>query len=196
MANLLNVAKANVTNEREKQMTNLVNAINVENASLGSVIRSVVAIAMNKENDNCGFANLVLDTICKAQNAVVTRQTNDIKKCVIECYPYKDENGTMLHKVNGLYVPFAKYSASIIKSAYYNAIGVTKVDKEAKRATEEEITKANEKKEEEKKKKTEATEKAAKESEIIRNFYKAVMGATTDAEIITIVRQHKEANKK
>lgn len=196
MANLVNVAKANVTNEREKQMTSLVNAINVENTSLGSVIRSVVAIAFDKDNNNCGFANLVLDTICGVQNAVVTMQTNDIKKRLIACYPYKDSDGTMLHKVSGLYVPFTKYSASIIKSAYYNAIGVTKVDKDAKRATEAEVTKANEKKAAEKKRKTEATEQAAKESEIILNFYKALMDASTDAEIITIVRQHKESNKK
>ena len=196
MGNLLKVAKANVSEMREKQVKNLVSAINKEAVSIGAVIRSIVAIAYDDASENCGFANLVLDTICKKANAAVAMSINAIKKEVIACYPYKNEANELLQKKDGLYVKIEKFDGRLIKRAYYASIGVTKIDKDFRQATAEEVAKVEKAREDKKAEKAKDKKEAELQAKGIMEFYEELMKAQNDTDIIRLVRSQQEIGKK
>lgn len=152
---------ANINNEK---VANVIRLINAENVSFGSVVRNFIAVADGDE-----YASYMLDTICKEQNAKIVLSVNDIKKRIIIAYPYRREM-IMLTKKEGLFVPMTKYSADVIKKAFYNAVGVTDTKKFVP-ATEEEIAE-NEAKVEAKKaeKKAAAEQKKQQEAEKTKKY--------------------------
>lgn len=179
-ANATKVAKvesANVANAIDNNaVQQVINAINNEAKSFGAIIRNFVAVA--KEN---AVAMYMLETILKHPFVQKKKETstNDIRQAVVSAFPYV-HNGVMLHKVNGIYVPYEQYSADIIKKAFYNAVGATKVQKDFAPATEEQIAEAEE--QTAKKKEERAEKKAAKKAneEMLARFFEEMMQATED----------------
>lgn len=154
----------------------VINAINAEAKTFGAIIRNFVAVA--KEN---ATALYMLETILKHPYVQKRKETstNDIRQAVIAAFPYV-KDGTLLHKVNGLYVPYEQYSADIIKKAFYNAVGATKVQKDFAPATEEQIAEAEE--QAAKKAEERAEKKAAKKAneEMLARFFEEMMQATEE----------------
>lgn len=179
-------------NSQSENVNKVVNLINVEAQSLGAVVRNFIAVA---ETDD--FAAYMLRTICKHENPAISLTVNEIKKRVINQYPYKDENNTLLKKDNDLYVPLTKYTGDIIKKAFYNAVGATKeTAKEFVPATAEQIEQHNKEKEQKKQqKKAENEEKKAK-AEIYEAFYNELMQCKNMEEAWTIIRAHKANESK
>ena len=177
--------KTNKNNQSE-DVNKVVNLISKEAQTLGAIVRNFIAVA---ENDN--FAAYMLRTICKHETPAISLTVNEIKKRVITCYPYKDENNTLLKKENDLYVPIESYSGDIIRKAFYNAVGATNVQKEFAPATEEQIKEHTKAKEEKKaQKKTENEQKKAR-AEMYEAFYNELMQCKNMEEAWTIIRTHK-----
>ena len=177
--------KKNV-NVQAENVNNVINLISKEAQSLGAVVRNFIAVV--ESND---FAAYMLRTICKHETPAISLTVNEIKKRVIACYPYKDENNTLLKKENDLYVPIENYSGDIIRKAFYNAVGETKVTKDFVIATAEQIEQHNKAKEEKKaQKKTENEQKKAR-AEMYEAFYNELMQCKNMEEAWTIIRAHK-----
>lgn len=191
-ANAANVAKvenANVaTTIDNSAVQQVINAINAEAKTFGAIIRNFVAVA--KEN---ATALYMLETILK--HPFVQRKketsTNDIRQAIIAAFPYV-KDGAILHKVNGLYVPYEQYSGDIIKKAFYNAVGATKVQKDFAPATEEQIAEAEAKAEEKKAKRQAKAEQKKADAELLKKFWDECMKAT-EANIWDIVSKYKVA---
>lgn len=164
----------NAVNNNDIQQ--VINAINAEAKSLGAIIRNFVAVA--KDN---ATALYMLETILGHPFIVDEKETptNDIRQAIITAFPYV-KDGTMLHKVNGLFTPYTQYSADIIKKSFYNAVGATKVKTDFTPATEDEIAAAKE--QAEKKKEERAEKRAAKKAneEMLAKFFEEMMQATED----------------
>lgn len=177
--------KANVNNESVKQV---INKINAEALSLGAIIRNFVSVC---EED--AYAKYMLQSILSYHlpDVLVVHSVNAIRKAIVAAYPYKGEQGELLHKRDGIFVPVEKYNGAIISRAFYSAIGVTKkVD--VKRASEDEVAKAEAKREERKQKaaNTRAIDKANRE--LLEKFWDECMKAT-EANIWDIVSKYKVA---
>lgn len=176
-ANVAQVESTNVANAIDNNaVQQVINAINAEAKTFGAIIRNFVAVA--KDN---ATALYMLETILGHPFVQKKKETstNDIRQAVIAAFPYV-KDGVMLHKVNGLYVPYEQYSADIIKKAFYNAIGATKVQKDFAPATAEEIAEAEE--QAEKKKEERAEKRAAKKAneEMLKRFFEEMMEATEE----------------
>lgn len=176
-ANAAKVAKVennNVANAIDNNaVQQVINAINAEAKTFGAIIRNFVAVA--KEN---ATAMYMLETIL-GHRFVQKTSTNDIRQAVVAVFPYV-KDGVLLHRVNGLYVPYEQYSADIIKKAFYNAVGATKVQKDFAPATAEEIAAAEE--QATKKAEERAEKKAAKKAneEMLAKFFEEMMQATEE----------------
>lgn len=126
----------------------VINKINGEMKSLNSVIGAFKEVAKKDS-----FANLMLETICKNRKEKDTEpielDVNIIKKYVIKAYPYKAaDKKTMLKKDGGLYIPIEKdkYSADIIRKAYFAIVRPKKNQEEIVEATAEQIAQYQEEK--------------------------------------------------
>lgn len=182
--------KKNV-NVQTENVNNVINLISKEAQSLGAVVRNFISVAENND-----FAAYMLRTICKHETPAISLTVNEIKKRVISFYPYKDENNTLLKKENDLYVPIASYSGDIIRKAFYNAIGETKVTKDFVIATAEQIEENNKVKEEKKaQKKTENEQKKAR-AEMYEAFYNELMLCENMQDAWAIIRAHKANESK
>lgn len=174
--------QVNLQNENVNRVISLIEA---EGVSLGALVRNFMKVA---END--AFANLMLDSICGVNNAKIVYNANDIKMRIVAAYPYKNEEGVMLIKKDGFFVPIKEYTAKVIvKKAYYNAIGVTKkVDFTP--ATKEQIEEAAQQKEE--KRKAAAQKKADEKNErdLYKRFWEECMNAAP-ADLADIVQKYK-----
>lgn len=179
--------KESVKNAQVENVNSVINKINAESVSLGAVVRNFISVTETDE-----FARYMLDTITKQANANITLTVNEIKKRVVTCYPYKDENNKLLKKDNELFVPIEKYTGDIIKKAFYNAVGATK-KKEFTPATKEQI-KENETKKAEKKAE-QAAKVAAKKAnaEMLQAFFDEMM-KSTEANCWEIVMKYKKQN--
>ena len=169
----------------------MINLILKESQTLGAIVRNFIAVA---ENDN--FAAYMLRTICKHETPAISLTVNEIKKRVIACYPYKDENNTLLKKDGDLYVPFENYSGDIIRKAFYNAIGETKVTKDFAVATAEQIEQHNKAKEDKKLQKKAENEQKKARTEMYEEFYNELMQCKNMEEAWTIIRTHKANESK
>lgn len=191
-ANAANVAKvenANVANAIDNNaVQQVINAINAEAKTFGAIIRNFVAVA--KEN---ATALYMLETILK--HPFVQRKketsTNDIRQAVIAAFPYV-KDGVLLHKVNGLFVPYEQYSGDIIKKAFYNAVGATKVQKDFSPATEEQIAEAEAKAETAKAERKAKAEQKKADAELLKKFWDECMNATK-GNIWDVVQKYKVA---
>jgi hypothetical protein len=156
-------------------VNNVLKKIQEESLSLGAVVRNFVEVCKSDK-----YALYMLQTILNYHqpDVLVAYRVNDIRKAVVAAYPYKDESDTMLEKRNGIFVPIERYSGKIIAKAFYAAVGATKVPKEVKRATEEEVAAANAKVEERKQKaaNTRALDKANRE--LLEKFWDEMMKCT------------------
>lgn len=178
--------KVSAQSAQVENVNKVVNLISKEAQSLGAVVRNFISVAENND-----FAAYMLRVICKHEAPIISLTINEIKKRVISCYPYKDENNTLLKKENDLYVPIASYSGDIIRKAFYNAVGETKVTKDFVPATSEQIEQHNKEKEEKKaQKKTENEQKKAR-AELYESFYNELMQCKNMEEAWTIIRAHK-----
>ena len=159
-------------NLQEENVNRVISLIDAEGVSLGALVRNFMKVA---ESD--AFANLMLDSICGVNNAKIVYNANDIKMRIIAAYPYKNEEGVMLIKKDGIFVPIKEYTAKVIvKKAYYNAIGVTKkVDFTP--ATKEQIEEAAQKKEEKRKAAAQKKADALNEIGMLRRFWEEMMEA-------------------
>ena len=172
-----NVESTNVANAIDNNaVQQVINAINAEAKSFGAIIRNFVAVA--KEN---ATAMYMLETILGHPFEQETKEasTNDIRQAIIAAFPYV-KDGILLRKVNGLYIPYEQYSADIIKKAFFNAVGATKVQKDFAPATEEQIAAAEE--QAAKKAEERAEKKAAKKAneEMLAKFFEEMMQATKE----------------
>lgn len=200
-ANATNVAKVEKTNVANAIDNNavqqVINAINAEAKTLGAIIRNFVAVA--KEN---ATALYMLETILK--HPFVQRKketcTNDIRQAIVASFPYV-KDGVLLHKVNGLYVPYEQYSGDIIKKAFYNAVGATKVQKDFAPATAEQLAEAEAKAEEKKAERKATAEQKKADADLKAKLWEEVMGAGSADQAWAIVQKYKvqtaktEANK-
>lgn len=172
-------------NLQDENVNRVISLIEAEGVSLGALVRNFMKVA---EKD--AFANLMLDSICGVNNAKIVYNANDIKMRIVAAYPYKNEEGTMLVKRDGFFVPIKEYTAKVIvKKAYYNAIGVTKkVDFTP--ATKEQIEEAAQQKEE--KRKAAAQKKADEKNErdLYKRFWEECMNAAP-ADLAAIVQKYK-----
>lgn len=184
--------KVNAQSAQVENVNKVVNLISKEAQSLGAVVRNFIAVSESNE-----FAAYMLRTICKHENPIISLSVNEIKKRVIVCYPYKDENNMLLKKENDLYLPIENYSGDIIRKAFYNAVGATKeTAKDFIPATSEQIEQHNKEKEEKKaQKKTENEQKKAR-AEMYEAFYKELMQCKNMEEAWTIIRTHKANESK
>lgn len=178
------MSKINFSSER---VNSVINAINSESTTLGAVIRNFVAVC---ECDD--YARYMLDTITGMPQSFISMSVNSIKLAVIAKYPYKDKDNNLLRKDSGLFVPYGdKYTADIVKRAFYAAVGHTKpVD--VVPATKAQINEHNAKKEA---KKAESSRKAEAKKAAAANyekFYTEIMNAA-ESDIIAIVRRYKAA---
>lgn len=174
--------KINFSSER---VNSVINSINSESTTLGAVIRNFVAVC---ESDD--YARYMLDTITGKAQSFIAMSVNSIKLAVIAKYPYKDKDNNLLRKDSGLFIPYGdKYSADIIKRAFYAAVGATKpVD--VVPATETQIQEYNAKKEAKKAESNAKKEAAKAKADNYEKFYNEVMNAA-ESDIIAIVRKYK-----
>lgn len=171
-------------NLQEENVNRVISLIEAEGVSLGALVRNFMKVA---END--AFANLMLDSICGVNNAKIVHNANDIKMRIVAAYPYKNEEGVMLIKKDGIFVEMKEYKADIIKKAYYNAIGVTKkVD--FRQATKEEVEEVAKKKEERKVKAAETKAAKMNEQDLYKRFWEECMNAAP-ADLADIVQKYK-----
>ena len=174
------MSKINFSTER---VNSVINAINSESTTLGAVVRNFVAVC---ERDD--YARYMLDTITDTPCAHISMTVNAIKLAVIAKYPYKD-GGTLLRKDGDLFVPFEKYSADIIKRAFYVAVGHKKVAVVVA-ASAEDIQAHNAKKDAKKAEKTAKRETAKAKADNYKKFYNEIMNAA-ESDILAIVRKYK-----
>lgn len=161
----------------------VINAVNSESSSLGSVIRNFVAVC---ESDD--YARYMLDCITGKAQSFITMSINAIKLAVIEKYPYKDGN-TLLRKDGDLFVPFEKYSGDIIRRAFYVAVGHKKTAVVVAASTED-IEAHNAKKEAKKAENTAKREAAKAKADNYEKFYNEIMSAA-ESDVVAIVRRYK-----
>lgn len=166
----------------------IVKKINAEALSLGAVVRNFVEVA--KEDD---YARYMLQTICNhhADDALIVLKVNDIKKAVIAAYPYKNEDNVLLVKRDGIYVPIEKYNGAIISKAFYNAVGATKVPKDFRPATKEEVAEAEAKAEEKKAERKATAEQKKADADLKAKLWEEVMGAGSADQAWEIVQKYK-----
>lgn len=174
-----------LTNE---QVNEVLNKINAEAKTFGAVIRNFVAVAKANET-----AMYMLETILRHKFVQRNKETstNGIRLAIVAAFPYVND-GVLLHKVNGLFVPYEQYSADIIKKAYYNAVGATKVQKDFTPATEEQIAEAEAKAEA---KKLEKAEKKAAEkanAEALAEFVQQILAAESPEVAWTFIQTYKK----
>lgn len=161
----------------------VINAVNSESTTLGAVIRNFVAVC---ERDD--YARYMLDTITGKPQSFVSMSVNAIKVAVIDKYPYKD-GGTLLRKDGDLFVQFEKYSADIIRRAFYVAVGHKK-PAVVVAASAEDIQAHNAKKDAKKAESTAKREAAKAKADNYEKFYNEIMNAA-ESDIIAIVRKYK-----
>ena len=190
------VGNSNLTKE---QVGEIIRLIGEEGKSLGAVVRDFVEVA--KRNVT---AEYMLRTICadytvtdgeEPKAPIWVRLTiNDLKNKVIAAFPYKDGN-TMLHKVNGVFVPYTEYTADVIRKAFYNAVGATKVPEDFRPATAEEVAKAKAKAEQKKAERKAKAEQRKADAELLNKFWAEMMQAT-EGNCWEIVQKYKVATTK
>jgi hypothetical protein len=84
----MSTKKVNVQTESVNKVVDLINA---EAHSLGAIVRNFISVAESDE-----FAAFMLRTICKHETPAISLTVNEIKKRIIACYPYKDDNNKLL----------------------------------------------------------------------------------------------------
>jgi hypothetical protein len=188
------VGNSNLTNE---QIGEIIRLIGEESKSLGAVVRHFVEVA--KRN---ATAEYMLRTICadfvlidgeEPKGPIWVRLTiNDLKNKIIAAFPYKDGN-IMLHKVNGVFVPYTEYTADIIRKAFYNAVGATKVPKDFRPATAEEVAKAEAEAETKKAERKAKAEQKKADADLKAKLWEEVMGAGSADQAWEIVQKYKVA---
>lgn len=183
--------KVNAQSAQSENVNKVVNLISKEAQSLGAIVRNFISVAESDE-----FAAFMLRTICKHENPIISLSVNEIKKRVINNYPYKDENNTLLKKENELYVPIVNYSGDIIRKSFYNAIGETKVSKDFIPATAEQIEEHNKEKEQKKEQRKKENEQKKARNEMYEAFYNELMQCKNMEEAWTIIRTHKANESK
>lgn len=183
--------KVNAQSAQVENVNKVVNLINEESKSLGAIIRNFIAVS--ESND---FAGYMLRVICKHENPVISLSVNEIKKRIIACYPYKDENNKLLKKDNELYFPIEKYTGDIIRKAFYSAVGETKVAKDFKPATNEQIEQHNKEKEEKKEQRKKENEQKKARAEMYEAFYNELMKCENMQDAWAIIRAHKANESK
>jgi len=186
------VGNSNLTNE---QVGEIIRLIGEEGKTLGAVVRDFVEVA--KRN---ATAEYILRTICndfvlidgeEPKAPIWVRLTiNDLKNKIVAAFPYKDGN-VMLHKVNGVFVPYAEYSAEIIRKAFYNAVGATKPIKDFRPATAEEVAEAEAKAEEKKAERKATAEQKKADADLKAKLWEEVMGAGSADQAWEIVQKYK-----
>lgn len=128
------MTEAQIMNQK---VDNVITKINGELKSINAVIKAFVEVALED-----AYANLMLETICdNTKDARIVLNVNEIKKYVIKHYPYKSADKTLLKKDGGLFIPIErdKYSADIIRKAYFAIVRPPKKDVEIVEATAEQI---------------------------------------------------------
>lgn len=188
------VGNSNLTNE---QVGEIIRLIGEESKTLGAVVRDFVEVA--KRNATAAY---MLRTICndftlidgeEPKAPIWVRSTiNDLKNKIIAAFPYKDGN-IMLHKVNGVFVPYTEYTADIIRKAFYAAVGATKVAKDFRPATAEEVAEAEAKAEEKKAERKAKAESAKAEADLKAKLWAEVMEAGSAEQAWEIVQKYKVA---
>ena len=98
----------------------------------------------------------------------------------------------MLHKVNGVFVPYTDYTADIIRKAFYASVGATKVAKDFRPATAEEVAKAEAEAETKKAERKAAAEQKKADAELLKKFWAEMMQAT-EVNCWEIVQKYKVA---
>lgn len=188
------VGNSNLTNE---QVGEVIRQVGEEGLSLGAVIRNFIEVA--KRNPH---AEYMLRTICadytltdgeEPKAPIWLRYTvNDLRDKIVEAFPYKDGR-IMLHKVNGVYVPYTEYTADIIRKAFYNAVGATKVPKDFRPATAEEVAKAEAEAETKKAERQAKAEQKKADAELLKKFWAEAMAAGSAEQAWEIVQKYKVA---
>lgn len=174
------MSKINISTER---VNAVINAVNSESTTLGAIIRNFVAVC---ENDD--YARYMLDAITGTPCAHISMTVNAIKLAVIAKYPYKD-GGTLLRKDGDLFVPISKYTADIIRRAFFVAVGHKK-PAAVVAASAEDIQAHNAKKDAKKAENTAKREAAKAKMDTYEKFYNEIMNAA-ESDVITIVRKYK-----
>lgn len=174
------MSKINFSTER---VNAVINAVNSESTTLGAIIRNFVAVC---ECDD--YARYMLDAITGTPQSFIAMSINAIKISVIDKYPYKD-GGTLLRKDGDLFVPFEKYSADIIRRAFYVAVGHKK-PAAVVAASAEDIQAHNAKKDAKKAESTAKREAAKAKADNYEKFYNEIMSAA-ESDILNIVRKYK-----
>lgn len=191
------VGNSNLTNT---QVGEIIRLIGEEGKSLGAVVRDFLEVAKRNEH-----AEYMLRTICadfelidgeEPEAPIWVRLTvNDLRNKIVEAFPYKDGR-IMLHKVNGVYIPYAEYTADIIRKAFYNAVGATKVAKDFRPATAEEIAKAEAEVETKKAERKATAEQKKADADLKAKLWAEVMEAGSAEQAWAIVQKYKEQTAK
>ena len=171
-------------------VNNVLKKIEAESLSLGAVVRNFVEVCKSDK-----YALYMLQTILSyhKEDVLVAYRVNDIRKAVVAAYPYKNEEGTMLEKRNGIFVPIERYSGKIIAKAFYAAVGATKAPKgEIRQATAKEVAEANQKVEERKKKAQERAIVNKEHRELLEKFWDEMMKCT-EANVWDTLMKYKTA---
>lgn len=169
---------ANNSKLNSKQIDAVISKVAKEQQSLNAIVQSFMDIAETDAN-----ALYMLQTICgyHETDICVAYNKNKIKMAIIAAYPYKThteiEKNIVLHKQDGIWVRWDNITADIIRKAFYNAVGATKV-KDFKPATEQEIQKANETAEQKKAERQAKAEQKKADAELLKKFWAEMMQAT------------------
>jgi hypothetical protein len=102
----------------------------------------------------------------------------------------------MLHKVNGVFVPYTEYTADIIRKAFYNAVGATKVPKDFRPATAEEVAKAEAEAETKKAERKATAEQKKADADLKAQLWAEVMAAGSAEQAWEIVLKYKAQTTK
>lgn len=186
------VGNSNLTNE---QVGEIIRLIGEEGKSLGAVVRNFIEVA--KRNVT---AEYILRTICndfvlidgeEPKAPIWVRLTvNDLRNKIVDAFPYKDGR-IMLHKVNGVFIPYTEYTADIIRKAFYNAVGATKPIKDFRPATAEEVAEAEAKAEQKKAERKATAEQKKADADLKAKLWEEVMAAGSAEQAWDIVLKYK-----
>lgn len=191
------VGNSNLTNT---QVGEIIRLIGEEGKSLGAVVRDFLEVA--KRN---ATAEYILRTISadytltdgeEPKAPIWVRLTvNDLRNKIVEAFPYKDGR-VMLHKVNGVFVPYTEYTADIIRKAFYNAVGATKVPKDFRPATAEEVAKAEAEAETKKAERKATAEQKKADADLKAKLWAEVMEASSAEQAWAVVLKYKARTTK
>lgn len=175
-----------------KQVDAVISKVSKEQQSLNAIVQSFMDISETDAN-----ALYMLQTLCNYHGADICTvyNKNKIKQAIIAAYPYKTstetEKNIVLHKQDGIWVRWDNITADIIRKAFYNAVGATKVAKDFRPATEQEIQKANETAEQKKADRQAKAEQKKADADLKAKFWAEVMGAGNAEQTWEIVQKYK-----